>query len=171
MLSLEPWDESGFALLEACNTPVMTAFLGGPESAEKLADRHRRYLNLTATGRGAWPFRAMLDGVAIGSIGYWEDELAYEIGWAVIPSFQGRGLARAAVELALDDAAARGGFDTMTACPGVANLPSNALARGLGFELAGEETIEYPAGQFMQANRWVYDLSRRDLTQRQRSSD
>jgi len=61
----------------------------------------------------------------------------------------------------LDDAAARGGFDTMTACPGVANRASNELARRVGFELAGEETIEYPAGKFMQANRWNYDLTQR----------
>ena len=50
----------------------------------------------------------------------------------------------------------------MTACPGVANTPSNELARRLGFELVGEETIEYPAGTFMQANRWTYDLAQRE---------
>ena len=161
MLTLELWTESRFAVLEACNSAEMTQFLGGPESDEKLADRHRRYLNLVSTGRDAWPFCAMLDDEPIGSIGYWEDEDRYEIGWAVIPAFQGRGLAAAAVSLALDDAAARGGFDTMTACPGVANKPSNELARRLGFELAGEETIEYPAGHFMQANRWNYDLTQR----------
>ena len=161
MLTLEPWSESRFGVLEACNSTEMTAFLGGPESPEKLADRHRRYLNFVSTGRDAWPFCALLDGEAIGSIGYWEDENAYEIGWAIIPAFQGRGLAAAAVSLALDDAAARGGFSTMTACPGVDNLASNALARRLGFELAGEETIEYPPGRFMQANRWNYDLTQR----------
>lgn len=162
MLTLELWTESRFPVLEACNSAEMTQFLGGPETAEKLADRHRRYLNFASTGRDAWPFCALLDGVAIGSIGYWEDEDRYEIGWAVIPAFQGRGLAAAAVSLALDDAAARGGFDTMTACPGVANTPSNELARRLGFELVGEETIEYPAGTFMQANRWTYDLAQRE---------
>jgi len=161
MLTLEPWTDSRFTVLEACNSAEMTAFLGGPESDEKLADRHRRYLNFVSTGHDAWPFCAMLDGEAIGSIGYWQDEGAYEIGWAVIPQFQGRGLATAAVSLALDDAAARGGFATMTACPGVTNVASNALAQRLGFELVGEETIEYPPGTFMQANRWNYDLTQR----------
>jgi RimJ/RimL family protein N-acetyltransferase len=162
MLTLEPWSQPRFGVLEACNSAEMTAFLGGPESDEKLADRHRRYLNFVSTNRDAWPFCAMLDGEAIGSIGYWENDDCYEIGWAVIPAFQGRGLAAAAVSLALDDAAARGGFGTMTACPGVGNLPSNELARRLGFVLAGEETIEYPAGQFMRANRWNYDLTQRE---------
>lgn len=36
MLSLDPWNESGFALLERCNTPEMTPHLGGHESPAQL---------------------------------------------------------------------------------------------------------------------------------------
>ena len=78
------------------------------------------------------------------------------------PGLSGRGLARAAVDLALADAASRGGFDYVTACPGVANEASNALARSLGFDLVGQEQIEYPPGHLMMANRWVYELAKRE---------
>ena len=44
MVTLDPWREQEFWLLERCNTPEMTAHLGGPESPEKLRDRHRRYV-------------------------------------------------------------------------------------------------------------------------------
>nr|WP_238177425.1 GNAT family N-acetyltransferase [Kribbella sp. VKM Ac-2566] len=41
------------------------------------------------------------DGERAGLIGYWEhsesDETVWETGWAILPEFQGRGLATAAV--------------------------------------------------------------------------
>lgn len=165
-LALEPWDESGFELLELCNTPAMTLYLGGPESAEKLADRHRRYLNFAATGTDAWPQRVLLDGEPVGSVCYWDDETAFEMGWAIVPEYQGQGLAAASVKLALDHAAANGLFDTVTANPGVANLASNAVARNAGFTLVTQHEIEYPLGSFILANLWSYDL-----TQRKRRTD
>ena len=161
-LTLEKWDESGFAILERCNTPEMTVYLGGPESPEKLADRHRRYLNFADTGRDAWPQRVLLDGVPVGSVGYWDDEDAFEMGWAVLPEYQGRGLATASVELALAHAAANGLRDSVTANPGVANLGSNAVARNAGFTLLGPHEIEYPVGTLMLANLWRYDLAQRE---------
>ena len=162
MLSLEKWDESGFELLQRCNTPEMTVYLGGPESDEKLADRQRRYLNFAQTGRDAWPQRVLLDGEPVGSVCYWDDETAFEIGWAILPEFQGRGLARASVELALGHAAANGLHDTVTANPGVTNLASNAVARSAGFVLEGQHEIEYPIGTMMLANLWRYDLTQRE---------
>jgi len=161
MLELAPWNETSFAILEACNSAAMTEHLGGPESPEKLANRFQRYLGYVGDDSGAWAFRLLLDGVGIGSLGYWSDEQCYEMGWAVIPEYQGRGLARAGVELVLDDAARRGGFTTVIAHPSVTNLASNALAKSAGFTLIGEEQIEYPKGTFVQANRWSYDLAKR----------
>ncbi len=161
MLELSPWDESSFAILQACNTAAMTEHLGGPESPDKLANRFERYLGYVGDDSGAWAFRLLLDGVGIGSIGYWEDDDNYEMGWAVVPEAQGRGLALAGVNLALDDARRRGGFTTVVAYPTVGNVASNALARSLGFVLAAEQQIEYPKGTFVQSNRWVYDLTKR----------
>ena len=169
-LTLEPWDESGLDILQRCNTPEMTVYLGGPETDAKLADRHRRYLNFARTGQDAWPLRVLLDGEAVGSVCYWDDETAFEMGWAIAPEYQGRGLARASVELALDHAAANARFPTVTANPGVTNLASNAVARGAGFELVREHDIEYPPGTTMRANLWVYYLSQRGLAQREGSA-
>ncbi|MGA4850498.1 hypothetical protein ACOBQB_31250 [Streptomyces sp. G5(2025)] len=62
-----PWpDEGGPALLTRLNTPGMTEHLGGPETPEKLADRHRRHLRLgRAEGKGRM-FRITLDGETAG---------------------------------------------------------------------------------------------------------
>ena len=162
-LTLETWDESGWDLLERCNTPAMTVYLGGPESAQKLADRHSRYLNFAKTGRDAWPLRVLLDGEPVGSVGYWDDETAFEMGWAIVPEFQGRGLARESVGLALDHAAANGLHDSVTANPGVTNLASNAVAHSAGFVLQKQHEVEYPIGTMMLANLWRYDLAHRVL--------
>jgi L-amino acid N-acyltransferase YncA len=52
-VTLERWGEGDLPVLEAANTPEMTAFLGGPETAEQLAKRHERYLRLCPfQGRG-----------------------------------------------------------------------------------------------------------------------
>jgi RimJ/RimL family protein N-acetyltransferase len=165
-LTLEPWDESGFEILQRCNVPEMTIYLGGPETVEKLAERQRRYLNFASTGRDAWPLRVLLGGEAVGSVTYWDDTTAFEMGWAIAPEYQGRGLARASVDLALDHAAANGLHPTVTANPSVTNVGSNAVARSAGFQLQGEHEIEYPVGTLMLANLWSYDLSRRDLSNR-----
>lgn len=45
MVQLVPWSAADFWLLERCNSPEMTAYLGGPESAEQLAKRHHRSLH------------------------------------------------------------------------------------------------------------------------------
>jgi hypothetical protein len=36
MVSLRPWTEDDFQVLERSNTAEMTAFLGGPETPEQL---------------------------------------------------------------------------------------------------------------------------------------
>jgi hypothetical protein len=47
-MRLAPYTEADFAVLEGSNTAEMTAFLGGPE---KLADRHRGYVDISAPGQ------------------------------------------------------------------------------------------------------------------------
>ncbi|MBW5421783.1 GNAT family N-acetyltransferase, partial [Streptomyces sp. BG9H] len=96
-LRLEPWsDEGGLALLTGLNTPEMTEHLGGPETPEKLADRHLRYLRLGGPDGpvgGGRMFRITLGGETAGAIGYWETtwqgEAVWETGWGVLPGFQG----------------------------------------------------------------------------------
>ena len=101
-------------------------------------------------------------GAAAGSVGYWhrdwQGEEVYEIGWMVLPEFQGRGIAAAATGKAIAHARADGGRRRIHAFPGVENVPSNAICRKIGFELAGEIDFEYPPGSTMRCNDWRLDL-------------
>jgi RimJ/RimL family protein N-acetyltransferase len=162
-VTLERWGEDDLPVLEGSNTPEMTAFLGGPETAEQLTRRHQRYLRLWQTGE-ACMFRIMLAGEPrpVGSVGFWETTWrgreVYETGWSVHPPFQGRGVASRALRACMEYAAEHGDRDTVVAFPRVDNLPSNALCRRLGFRLHGEEDGEYPPGHRIRVNAWVLDL-------------
>ncbi|GAA1604236.1 MULTISPECIES: GNAT family N-acetyltransferase [Kribbella] len=160
MVTLVSWSEQDFELLERCNTPEMTAYLGGPETPEKLRDRHRKYVDNAFTGQMFVILTAA--GERAGSIGYWEhaegDETVWETGWAILPEFQGRGLATEAVHEVAKVAAASGSHRTLHAYPGVANTASNALCRKAGFTALGERDFEYPKGHWMRCNDWSLDL-------------
>jgi RimJ/RimL family protein N-acetyltransferase len=160
MVTLDPWSEQDFSLLERCNTAEMTAYLGGPETSEKLRDRHQKYVANDFVGQMFVIVTA--DGERAGSIGYWEhsegSETVWETGWAILPEFQGRGLATAAVNEVAKVAAAVGTHRTLHAYPGVANGASNALCRKAGFTLLGERDFEYPKGHWMRCNDWSLDL-------------
>jgi RimJ/RimL family protein N-acetyltransferase len=101
-------------------------------------------------------------GEAVGSVGYWEriwrSEQVYEIGWGVIPRFQGRGIAGMATAQAAAMARSERKHRFLHAFPSVDNLPSNAICRKLGFTLVEECEFEYPPGSFMRCNDWRLDL-------------
>lgn len=160
---IEPWGEGDLPLLEQLlGDPAMMEHLGGPESREKIAERHGRYLALGGTE----PQFRIVDGASgegVGWVGYWErdwrDQQVYEIGWSVLPSFQGRGIARMATEQAIAIASSAGTRRFVHAFPAVDNAPSNALCRKLGFTLLEEREFEYPPGSVMRCNDWRLDLS------------
>ncbi|WP_171169168.1 GNAT family N-acetyltransferase [Streptomyces sp. I05A-00742] len=164
-IRLEPWTDapSGLELLRLCNAPEMTAHLGGPESEEQLVARHRRYASMPGESAGRM-YRVVLetDGTAVGTTGYWEssrgEETAYETGWGILPAYQGRGLASAAVAAVVAEARAARGHRFLDAFPSVDNVPSNAVCRSNGFSLLGEYDVEYPKGSFMRSNIWRLDL-------------
>ncbi len=161
---IEMWGPDDLALLrKTMGDPVMTRHLGGPEPAEKLAERQTRYEALAGSGEGRM-FKIVDEetGESIGSVGYWEKNWrggeVYETGWHVIPSFQGRGIAVEATALALDRAAAERKHRYVHAFPSVDNHPSNAICRRLGFRLLEAHEFEFPPGHFMQCNDWRLDL-------------
>lgn len=160
---LEPWGRGDFPLLKKLNAPEMTEHLGGPESDEKLAERQARYERLADSGNDRM-FKIVLEatGEAVGSVGYWErtwqGEQVYEMGWGVLPAFQGRGIARAATAQAIALVRADGMHRFLRAFPSVDNPPSNALCRKLGFALIEECDFEYPKGHYMRCNDWCLDL-------------
>jgi RimJ/RimL family protein N-acetyltransferase len=161
---LEPWSEDDLALdQQMLGDPQMTRYLGGPESAEHIAQRHARKLRLPDTGAGR-TFRIVLQatGEAVGSVAYWDDswhgEDIYQIGWMVLTAFQGRGIASAATAQAIVQARADGKHRFLHAFPAVENGPSNGICRKLGFTLVESFESEYPKGHFMQCNDWRLDL-------------
>lgn len=161
---IEPWGEGDLALLERLmGDPQMTRHLGGPETPEKIVERQTRYERLADSGKGRM-FKIVVapDGDAVGSVGYWErlwrDEPIWEVGWSVLPAYQGRGVARTATEQAIARARVDGKHRFVHAYPSVDNAPSNAICRGLGFTLVEQCRFEYPPGSFMQCNDWRLDL-------------
>jgi RimJ/RimL family protein N-acetyltransferase len=162
---IEPWGEGDLPLLKKLlGDPAMTVYLGGPESDEQLVKRQARYERLTEAGKGRM-FKIVHEatGEAVGSVGYWETihhgEDMYEMGWSVLPAFQGRGIASAAVAQALVSARSDGQYQFVHAFPSVDNVSSNALCRKSGFTLVEECEFEYPKGSFMRCNDWRFDLS------------
>jgi RimJ/RimL family protein N-acetyltransferase len=161
---IEPWCMGDLPLLvKLMGDPEMTEHLGGPESDGRIAERQTRYERLAGSGKGRM-FKIVdgTTGEAVGSVGYWErtwrDEQVYEIGWSVIPSFQGRGIAGKATAQAVGKAASERKHRFLHAFPSVDNPASNAICRKLGFTLAEECQFEYPPGNFMQCNDWRLDL-------------
>lgn len=141
--------------------PVMMAELGGPLPRARVEERLRRDLALVA-GDSSWirmivPDGAQ-DGEAAGTVTLWSDqedgESFSEIGWMVLPEYQGRGLAKAAVRRVLDAAAEDGRWGEVHANPGTTNRPSNGICRALGFRLVGERDLDF-ADRVLRTNHWV----------------
>jgi RimJ/RimL family protein N-acetyltransferase len=163
---LREWSEEDLPLLhQTMGHAAMTEHLGGPESAEQLAGRHERYLALAGSGKGHMlVIEIPTVSAPVGSVGYWEKawpegELVWEIGWAVIPAYQGQGIATRATAGAIERARAEERYRFMHAFPSVSNPPSNAICRKLGFTLLGAIDFEYPVGHPLRCNDWQLDLA------------
>jgi RimJ/RimL family protein N-acetyltransferase len=157
-IRLEPWSERDQPLLQQLlGVPEMTEHVGGPESAAKIAERQARY-----QVPGSRQYRIVVDGEDAGWVGYWErewlGEKVWETGWSVLPGFQGRGVASEATRKLIEIARTETTLRYVHAYPSVDNAPSNAICRKVGFELMGDYEFEYPKGNFMRCNDWLYDL-------------
>src|SRR6266545_6593862 len=124
-VTLQPWSEDDLSLLEKLmGDPDMMAHLGGPETPEQIVKRHQRYLQLPETDHmfkivGGTPLEVL------GSIGYWQktwrDQLVFEMGWFVLPAYQGHGVATKAGEAVLEQARLEDRHRFMHAFPSVDN--------------------------------------------------
>ncbi|HVF07701.1 MAG TPA: GNAT family N-acetyltransferase [Actinomycetota bacterium] len=140
--------------------PVMTSELGGPQQHEdmpaKLSDdvaaveRDESWISVVETD----------DGAVTGSVCIWQHEeqgeRISEIGWMVLPEFQGRGLGRDATTAILERARADGRWGAIHAFPAVTNGPSNAICRSLGFTLLETTDFDYN-GASLHTNHWRLD--------------
>jgi RimJ/RimL family protein N-acetyltransferase len=139
--------------------PAMMEHLGGPESEAKIAERQARYERMSST-----QFKIVVEdsGEGVGWVGYWDREWhgepVFEIGWAVVPEHQGRGIAAAATALAIEKAAGEHTRQSVYAYPAVDNGASNAICQRLGFDLQGAEEFEFPKGTVLTSNVWRLEL-------------
>jgi RimJ/RimL family protein N-acetyltransferase len=155
-------------IYEAQNAPEMMEHLGGPRSAEGMADKFRRDVAATEADE-YWVLVIVPDddpSTAAGTVAVWSheehEEPINEIGWMVLPRYQGRGIGTTAVGAALDRARATGRWDVVHAFPSVTNAASNAICRKLGFEKMGEQDFPLPwaPDKILRCNHWRLDLRR-----------
>lgn len=161
---LRPWSQDDLRLLQKLlGDPDMTEHLGGPESEEQILRRHQRYLHLhESLTDHMFKIALSQSGEGVGSVGYWRktwrEQAVYEMGWLVLPAYQGRGIATRAAAAAIEHARQAPRYQFMHAFPSVENLASNAICRKLGFTLVEECQVEYPPGRSMMVNDWRLDL-------------
>jgi len=142
--------------------PVMMAELGGPLPREGIEEKVKRDVETVAAG--SWIKMIIVDEgaheVVAGSVVLWsheeDGEPVTEVGWMVLPRFQGRGLGKSAVRALLGQARDTGTWGLVHAFPGVTNAPSNGICRSLGFRLLGQREVDF-ADRVLQSNHWVID--------------
>jgi RimJ/RimL family protein N-acetyltransferase len=139
----------------------MMAELGGPQRPEEMPGKVARDIEAMAAGR-AWTFMIIIEDGETGNAAVAGTVSLYrhpgtgesEIGWMVLPQFQGRGLATAAARELLALAAREPRWGSIHAWPPATNAASNGVCRSLGFTFVGEETTPF-AGRVFHTNHWV----------------
>ena len=160
-IHLRLWTKNDLQLMERLlGDSAMMEYVGGPETPEQIRKRLERYCSETETRMFVIVFKP--ENLGIGSIGYWEREwqgqMVWESGWRVLPEYQGKGIATRALELAMERARSEHKYRFVHAFPSIANAPSNAICKKMGFVLQDEVDFEYPPGRFMRSNDWQLDL-------------
>ena len=143
--------------------PSMMGHLGGAWPKERAPGKLRQNLEVVEAGT-AWVFKVIPDdgsSQAAGSVCIWEHdwrgEPINEIGWMILPPFQGRGLATQAVRAILEKARTKRRWHIIHAFPATANAPSNAVCRKAGFTLIEECELAWD-GHDIRCNHWLLDL-------------
>jgi RimJ/RimL family protein N-acetyltransferase len=166
-VSIRPYGEGDLWLLErTLGDPSQMTNLNGPESEEKIQRRHKKFLAMSADPQTGCQFTVLAgsDNAPAGNVGYWESEWkgqkGWEMGWFVLPEFQGRGIATAATRLVVESLSKLKSHKFVFAFPSADNHPSNAICRNLGFALTEEVSNEYPpgSGRSLRVNIWTLAL-------------
>ncbi len=156
------------ALYEAIHCdPRMMEHLGGPLPREGLSEKLRRDVSSTEAGE-SWVLKIVLAedaGGPVGTVCVWDKELdgetITEIGWMVLPAFQGRGLGGEAVRDVLRRARSERRWGVIHAFPPVTNAPSNAMCRTLGFSRIEEVDFRF-RDRILRCDHWQLDLRSAD---------
>ncbi|WEH31997.1 GNAT family N-acetyltransferase [Streptomyces sp. AM 4-1-1] len=145
--------------------PAMMVELGGPLPREGMEAKVQRDVQRATAGTD-WTKMIVPDeaepGVVAGTVtlrphGADADaESISEIGWMVLPEFQGRGLGKQSVRMLLELARDDGRWGLIHAFPATSNAPSNGICRALGFRFLDEEDVPF-AGRVLRTNHWAID--------------
>jgi len=129
--------------------PAMMSELGGPLPSEGLAEKlHRDVADVASDA--CWISVIVPDddpSAAAGTVSVWshvvDGESVNEIGWMVLPPFQGAGLGSAARSSRFGTGPLRGPMGVLNAFPPVTNPRSNAMCRKMGFVHLGERDFVF----------------------------
>ena len=148
----------------------MTTGLGGPLPSEGIRDKVLRDAR-EAAADVSWIKMIVPDpgtpDVVAGAVTIWSHDTdegpISEIGWMVLPEFQGRGLGKRAARVLLERARDEDRWGVVHAFPAISNAASNGICRSLGFRLLGECEVTF-ADRVLRSNHWAVtrgtDLSR-----------
>jgi RimJ/RimL family protein N-acetyltransferase len=144
--------------------PRMMEHNGGALPKDGLAEKLEKDVATTAAGE-TWILVIVPEedpSAAAGTVTIWSHEEhgepINEIGWMVLPGYQGRGIGKAAVRAALDRARAEGRWDVVHAFPPVSNERSNGMCRTLGFELIDGAKDFLWRDRVLRCNQWRLEL-------------
>ncbi|MGH8967525.1 MAG: GNAT family N-acetyltransferase, partial [Actinomycetes bacterium] len=158
---VEPGDVGAYVRMR-CD-PVMMAELGGPLPRAGIEEKVRRDVEDAAAGTAL--IKMIVPGgerpdVVAGTVTLWHHEIDgavfSEIGWMVMPEFQGRGVGKRAVRMLLERARHGDRWGLVHAFPATTNAPSNGICRSLGFTFLEEQDVVF-AGRIVRANHWLID--------------
>ncbi|GGP59932.1 hypothetical protein GCM10010287_57780 [Streptomyces variabilis] len=143
--------------------PVMMADLGGPLPREGMADKVRRDARQAADDL-AWFKMIIPDGatpeVVAGTVTIWSHDTSdgpmSEIGWMVLPEFQGQGFGKRAVRALLEQARDQNRWGLVHAFPATDNAASNGICRSVGFRFLSQAEVTF-AGRVLRTNHWAVD--------------
>ena len=149
--------------------PRMMADLGGPQDPSEMDGKVRRDASQAAADE-AWILMICPDGEdptsVAGTVTVWSHDDGgapqTEIGWMVLPEFQGQGLAKRAVAEVLRRASDDGRWGSIHAFPSVTNAVSNRLCESLGFTPVGEQEFPF-AGQSLRVQHWLIEPGRESV--------
>jgi RimJ/RimL family protein N-acetyltransferase len=134
--------------------PAMMAELGGPQSPDRMPGLVERDVAAMAAGE-RWIYMILADDDQVaGTVALYRHNGVSEIGWMVLPPFQGRGLAKSAAREVLIRAAATDQWGEVHAWTSAANAASNAVCRSLGLRHVGEEKITF-GGKCFLTKHWM----------------
>ncbi|WP_203898524.1 GNAT family N-acetyltransferase [Virgisporangium aliadipatigenens] len=161
-MRLVPYTNADLPLTAALESdPAVMGQLGGPVSAEGIAETHAH--RLAGMAGGDRYYRIVADtGEDAGIVGLWATQWAgstiHEAGLMLLPPFQGKGMAYRGMAALFDVTRDEGRVSEIHVFPAVTNAASNAVARQLGFTPLGEHDLDY-SGRPLRCRHWVIRLT------------